>query len=211
MTLKNKQQQRNKEAKNRRFRLERFSIECTWSKLKTKVTGNFHDSVILTLEYEQSLFFCSPLSKTRDTQMATRETDGARWERHEKRETTGKARENGLSRSSDCLAAALVSRISRLRRSRARALPLLNRKKKRDCSQSILTQLPGFSLLTDPSLLDDNHWRTLRTKTTQRTDGEQLTRSMLRLPGYLYRWDWQKLERKTDWTQTSNEKWWHQQ
>ena len=31
---------------------------------------------------------------------------------------------------------ALVSRVSRLRRSRARALPLLNRKKKRDCSQS---------------------------------------------------------------------------
>ena len=30
-------------------------------------------------------FSCSPLSKTRDTQMATRETDGARWERHEKK------------------------------------------------------------------------------------------------------------------------------
>ena len=29
---------------------------------------------------------------------------------------------------------ALVSRVSRLRRARARALPLLNRKKKRDCS-----------------------------------------------------------------------------
>ena len=29
---------------------------------------------------------------------------------------------------------ALVSRVSRLRRSRARTLPLLNRKKKRDCS-----------------------------------------------------------------------------
>ena len=33
--------------------------------------------------------------------MATRGTDGARRERHEKRETTRKARENGLSRSSD--------------------------------------------------------------------------------------------------------------
>ena len=31
----------------------------------------------------------------------TRVTDGARQERHEKRETTRKARENGLSRSSD--------------------------------------------------------------------------------------------------------------
>ena len=29
-------------------------------------------------------FFCSPLSKTRDTQMSTRVTDGARRERHEK-------------------------------------------------------------------------------------------------------------------------------
>ena len=34
------------------------------------------------------------------------------------------------------MAAALVSRVSRLPRLRARALPLLNRKKKRDCSQS---------------------------------------------------------------------------
>ena len=33
-------------------------------------------------------------------------------------------------------AATIVSGVSRLRRSRARALPLLNRKKKRDCSQS---------------------------------------------------------------------------
>ena len=120
MKLKNKQQQRNKGEKNRGFRSEKFSIESSRSKLKTKVIGNFHDSVILT-------------------------------------------------------------------------------------------QLPGCSLLTDPSLLNDNHWRTLRTKTNQRTDREQLTRSMLRLPGYLYRLDWQKLERKTDWTETSNEKWWHQQ
>ena len=57
-----------------------------------------------------SLFFCSPSSKTRDTQMATRVTDGAR--------------------------RALVSRVSRLRRSRARALLSLNLKKKRDYSQS---------------------------------------------------------------------------
>ena len=33
--------------------------------------------------------------------MSTRVTDGARRERHEKRETTRKAIENGLSRSSD--------------------------------------------------------------------------------------------------------------
>ena len=45
--------------------------------------------------------------KTRETQMATRVTDGARWERHEKRETAHKARENGLSRSSDFWASKL--------------------------------------------------------------------------------------------------------
>ena len=60
------------------------------------------------------LFFCRPSSKTRDTQMATRVTDSARRERH-------------------------VSRVSRLRRSSARALLSLNLKKKRDCSQSRLT------------------------------------------------------------------------
>ena len=58
--------------------------------------------------------------------MATRVTENARRERHEKRETLFFS-----SRS-----AALVSRISRLRRSRARALFSLNLKKKRDCSQS---------------------------------------------------------------------------
>ena len=50
-------------------------------------------------------------SKTRDTQMATRVTDGARRKRHEKRETLFSSR-----------AAALVSRFSQLPRSRARAL-----------------------------------------------------------------------------------------
>ena len=40
-------------------------------------------------------------------------------------------------------AAALVSRVSRLRRSRARALLSLNLKKKRDCSQSI--RKPAFA------------------------------------------------------------------
>ena len=60
-----------------------------------------------TVDYEQSLFFCSPSSKARDTQMATRVTDGTRRERHKKRETTRKARENGLLRSSDFLASKL--------------------------------------------------------------------------------------------------------
>ena len=54
----------------------------------------------------KSLFFCSLLSKTRDTHMATRLTSH-------------------------------VSRVSRLRRSRVRALLSLNLKKKRDCSQSM--------------------------------------------------------------------------
>ena len=45
--------------------------------------------ICLAVDYEQSLsFFCSPSSKTGGTQMATRVTDGARWERHEKIETT---------------------------------------------------------------------------------------------------------------------------
>ena len=33
---------------------------------------------------------------------------------------------------------------------------------------------------------------------------------MLRLPGFLHRWDWQKPEHETDWTQTSHKKWWCQ-
>ena len=38
-----------------------------------------------SLDYEQSLsFFLEPLSKIRNTQMATRVTEGARRERHEK-------------------------------------------------------------------------------------------------------------------------------
>ena len=42
-------------------------------------------------------------------------------------------------------AAALVSRVSRLRRSRARALLPLNLKKKRDCSQSRRGEVTSFS------------------------------------------------------------------
>ena len=34
------------------------------------------------LAYEQSLFILSPSSKTHETQMTTRVTEGARWERH---------------------------------------------------------------------------------------------------------------------------------
>ena len=49
-------------------------------------------------------------------------------------------------------AAALVSRVSRLRRSRARALLPLNLKKKRDCSQSIHTMQRWEKLLGDPLL-----------------------------------------------------------
>ena len=49
------------------------------------------------LDYEQSLFFFVHREKNvRDTQMTTRVTEGARRERHDKRETTRKARENGL-------------------------------------------------------------------------------------------------------------------
>ena len=57
--------------------------------------------------------------------MATRVTEGARRERHEKERLSFSSR-----------SAPLVSHVSRLRRSRARALLSLNLKKKRDCSQS---------------------------------------------------------------------------
>ena len=54
-----------------------------------------------------SLFSWSVEQNARDTQMTRRVTEGARRERHDKRETTRKARENspgnGLSRSSDFL------------------------------------------------------------------------------------------------------------
>ena len=57
--------------------------------------------------------------------MATRVTEGARRERHEKERLSFSSR-----------SAPLVSHFSRLRRSRARALLSLNLKEKRDCSQS---------------------------------------------------------------------------
>ena len=53
---------------------------------------------------KHSLFFSWSINQNvnvRDTQMTMRMTEDARQERHEKRETTRKARENGLSRSSD--------------------------------------------------------------------------------------------------------------
>ena len=58
--------------------------------------------------------------------MATRVTEGARRERHEKERLFFFSSRSAL----------LVSHVSRLRRSRARALLSLNLKKKRDCSQS---------------------------------------------------------------------------
>ena len=55
---------------------------------------------------KHSLFFSWSINQNvnvRDTQMTMRMTEDARQERHEKTETTRKARENGLSRSSDFL------------------------------------------------------------------------------------------------------------
>ena len=46
---------------------------------------------------------------------------------------------------------------------------------------------------------------TSRTKSKLTTDREWCTESMYWLPGYLYWGDWQKLENKTDWTQTSDQ------
>ena len=53
---------------------------------------------------EVSLLSWSVEQNARDTQMTTRVTEGARRERHDKRETTRKPKENGLLRSSDFLA-----------------------------------------------------------------------------------------------------------
>ena len=63
--------------------------------------------------------------------MTTRVTEGARRERHDKRETTLKARENGLSRSSVFLVAALVSRVSRA------CTPHTKSEKKREAARSL--------------------------------------------------------------------------
>ena len=52
------------------------------------------------IDYEQSLFFPGPSSRTRDIQMATRETEGTRRERHEKRLNLTKKRD--CSQSSCC-------------------------------------------------------------------------------------------------------------
>ena len=72
------------------------------------------------LDYEQSLFFFGPSEQNaRDTQMTTRVTERLR-------------------------PSFLASRGFAAQHSRGRALPLLNLKKKRDCSQSMM----GFKLVT---------------------------------------------------------------
>ena len=71
-----------------------------------------------------SLFSLSVEQNARDTQMTTHVTEGARRERHER-----------LSPSF------LASRGFAAQRSRARALPLLNLKKNRGCSQSKFSSL----------------------------------------------------------------------
>ena len=78
-------------------------------------------AVYVTVDYEHSLFFLGV-------------TEGTRREMHDKREILFFVR--GLSPS--FLA-------SRGFAARARALPLLNLKKKRDCSQSNLSEVKGAS------------------------------------------------------------------
>ena len=111
-----------------------------------------------------SLFSCSVEQSARDTQMTTRVTEGARRERHSNYFLLGlppsllasrvsrlasrvsrlASRVSRLASRVSCLA----SRVSRLasrgfaaQRSRARALPLPDLKKKRDCSQSTFWSL----------------------------------------------------------------------
>ena len=83
-------------------------------------TGFIVVNIKQIVDYEQPLFFLSPSSKTRETR---------KWPRAWLKARDGR----GMKKD-----AALVSRGSRLRRSRARALLSLNLKKKRerDCSQS---------------------------------------------------------------------------
>ena len=81
--------------------------------------------LIYDVDYEQSLFF----SVVRRAKRKTRKWPRAWLMVRDPRD----GRDNSFSSR----AAALVSCVSRLRRSRALALPLLNRKKKKDCSQSI--------------------------------------------------------------------------
>ena len=77
--------------------------------VENRIAGKKGDQLVKT---------CSPSSKTRDTQIATRVTDTA-----------------------------FVSRVSRLRRSRARALLSLNLKKQRDCLQSMNCPIPSEVVL----------------------------------------------------------------
>ena len=84
------------------------------------------------LDYEQSLFFLGPSSKTPETR---------KWPRAWLKSRDGRARDGRGFFLLGLLPSFLASRgfaaqRSRARRSRARALPLLNLKKKRDCSQS---------------------------------------------------------------------------
>ena len=86
--------------------LWRLVISNWWSLSKNEQKFRLRAVSPFSLSVEQNAW---------DTQMTTRE--GARRERHDKRETTRKARENGLSPSSNFLAATLVSRVSRPSRS----------------------------------------------------------------------------------------------
>ena len=92
------------------------------------LSKNYQKLMMLYVDYKQSLFFLGPSSKTLETRKWPRAWVKARYGR-------GTTKEILSSR-----AAALVSRVSHLCRSRKRAcaLPLLNLKKKRGCSQSAL-------------------------------------------------------------------------
>ena len=70
-----------------------------WGRVGVLITG-----LKKVCQNKHSLFFSWSINQNvnvRDTQMTMRMTEGVRQERHEKRETTRKARENGLSRYSD--------------------------------------------------------------------------------------------------------------
>ena len=76
---------------------EYYFIKATEHSSYDDIASSKHSGAGRFLDYKQSLFFLGPSNKTRLT-------EGARRKRHEKRETTCTATENGLSRSTDFLA-----------------------------------------------------------------------------------------------------------
>ena len=93
------------------------------------------------LDYEQSLFFLGPSSKTPETR---------KWPRAWLKSRDGRGFFLLGQPPSFLASRGFAAQRSRAQRSRARALPFLNLKKKRDCSQSSYWLIFALSLVTVP-------------------------------------------------------------